>query len=229
MSEAIYEFAGLRFWNEDEIELREAFQARAVSVVRRTLLAMNPAWRFMRVEGPILTPQDRISAAYGPDDVFVTNHMAGGNPLHLRPETTASSYAAARKIGGKLPLCVWQVGKSFRRETNDGASAAKLRFNEFWQLEFQCIYGTDTKADYRSAVMAAVHEEIQRFTQCEAQEIASDRLPAYSESTIDIEARIFGGGWREVASCSIRTDYSPETRVCEIAIGLCRIATLATQ
>ena len=137
MSEMTFNLGGLRQWSGDEIELREAFQTRAVNVVRRTLLVINPAWRFARTEGPCLAPRSSISSAYDDSDIFITNHAAGGEALCLRAETTATSYMAAKKLGGKLPLCVWQAGKSFRRETNDGASASKLRFNEFWQLEFQ--------------------------------------------------------------------------------------------
>ena len=125
-----------------------------------------------------------------------------------------------------MPLCVWQARKSFRRETNDGATAEKLRFNEFWQLEFQCIYRADTKADYRSALVPAIAAEVERFTRMTTAVIPSDRLPSYSESTLDIEAQ-FKGQWREVASCSIRTDYADDMRVCEIAIGLCRVAEMA--
>lgn len=226
MSDALYTLGGLRFWTEDEIELREAFQARAVAVVKRTLTGMNPAWRFFRTEGPCLSPRSRISDAYDDSDIFITNHVAGGEALCLRAETTPSSYAVANTIQGRLPICVWQAGNSFRRETNDGASAAKLRFNEFWQLEFQCIYGADTKADYRARLIGAVSVEIARFTGCIVRVAESDRLPAYSESTLDIEAD-HNGTWREMASCSIRTDYSKDTRVCEIAIGLDRVATLA--
>lgn len=226
MSEALYKFGGLRFWNEDEIELREAFQRRSASVVRSTLLDINPAWRFARVEGPCLSPRDRISDAYDDGDIFATNHIAGGAPLYLRAETTPTSYAYARYLGGKMPLCVWQAGKSFRRETNDGASAAKLRFNEFWQLEFQCIYRADAKADYRAALIPAVSAEIQRFTRRASRIVPSDRIPAYAESTVDIEVE-HNGNWREMASCSIRTDFADDLRVCEIAIGLDRVATLA--
>lgn len=226
MSEALFKLGGLRFWTEDELELRDAFQSRAVAVVKRALVALNPAWRFARCEGPILHPRSQISAAYSDDDIFVTNHIAGGESLCLRAETTPSSYAYARRLGGKMPLCVWQAGISSRRETNDGASAAKLRFNSFWQLEFQCIYQANTKADYRAQIMPVVQREIERFTGCETRVIASDRLPSYSESTLDIEVR-HGAAWREMASCSIRTDYAEEMRVCEIAIGLCRVATLA--
>jgi len=230
MSVDLYDgIAGLRFWTEDEINLREAFTARCADVVRRTLLAMNPAWRFARCEGPILTPRDRLSAEYSDDEVFPVTWEKGARQWALRPETTASSYAYARSLGGKLPLCVWQAGKSFRVEKNDGASAAKMRFNEFWQLEFQCIYSAGSSADYRKALISAVQTEITRFTGLPTSTVASDRLPSYSESTLDIEVFLDGGMRREMASCSIRTDYAENARVCEIAIGLDRVATLAAE
>lgn len=226
MSEALYEIGGLRFWNETEIELRDLFQQRAVSVVKNTLTSLNPAWRYFRMEGPILTPQGHINSAYDENDIFVTTHSKAGGNLCLRAETTASSYVFARRVQGKMPICVWQSGKSFRTETNDGASASKLRFNEFWQLEFQCIYRSDSKADYRAALIENICPEISRFTGLEIRVVESDRLPAYSESTVDIEVET-KKGWREMASCSIRTDYADDMLVCEIAIGLDRIATLA--
>lgn len=226
MSAALYTLGGLRFWSEEEIELREAFQMRALAVVKRGLLALNPAWSFARVEGPILAPRGEISSAYSDADLFTTNHIGLGAELCLRAETTQSSYAAAAYLRMKPPFCVWQAGKSFRRELNDGASASKLRFLEFWQLEFQCIYRLDTHADYRAAVMPLVSREIERFTGAATRIVESDRLPTYSLSTLDIES-MHGGQWREMASCSIRTDYSDDMRVCEIAIGLDRVATLA--
>lgn len=226
MSLALYELGGLRFWEEDEIDLREAFQSRIVSTVKRTLTDLNRAWLFYRMEGPSLSPGSEISPSYTDKDVFCTNHIAGDGPLYLRAETTQTSFAYAKHLNKKLPLCIYQVGKSFRRELNDGASAAKLRFNEFWQLEFQCIYTLDTKADYRSALIPEVVNEIGRFTKSETRIVVSDRLPSYSESTLDIEA-MHDGVWREMASCSIRKDYSETVRVCEIAIGLDRVATLA--
>ena len=228
MSEALFSLGGLRFWTEDEIDLREAFQLRVSKVVRTTLLEVNQAWRVHRCEGPILHPRSRISDAYDDSDIFVTNDIRGGEPLCLRAETTPSSYAYARHLGGKLPLCVWQSGISSRRETNDGASAKKLRFNSFHQLEFQCIYKSDTKADYRAYLIPKVRREIERFTGRETRVVESDRLPSYSESTLDIEV-MFNDRWTEMASCSIRNDYDDTTKVCEIAIGLCRIASVSAQ
>lgn len=222
MSKALYKHGGLRFWSEAEIEMREFATRRIAQRIRETLIGINGAWRFSRVEGPCLSPRDKISASYSDDDIFVTNHK----DFCLRAETTPTSYAWARHDGGKMPLCVWQLGKSFRRETNDGASAAKLRFNEFYQLEFQCIYRADTKADYRAALIESVQQEIAWFTHSATRTIESDRLPSYSESTIDIDAN-HAGKWREIASCSIRTDFSPDIRVAEIAIGIDRLVTLA--
>lgn len=226
MSLALYQLGGLRFWTQEEIESREAFTLSTSRLITRTLSGINTAWRHYRTEGPCLSPRDRISDAYSDGDLFRTNHSAGGGDLYLRAETTPSSYAMARHIGGKLPLCVWQAGKVFRRETNDGASASKLRFNDFWQLEFQAIYRTDTKADYRQALLDVLAPHVARFTGRNVRLIESDRLPSYSESTIDIEVD-HKGQWREVASCSIRTDFSHDTRVCEIAFGLDRVATIA--
>lgn len=226
MSEALFGLGGLRFWCESEIEARELFQARMVGVFRRTLMKTNPAWKMLRCEGPILHPRAMIGLCYGESDVFTTQDVRGDDVLCLRAETTPSSYLYAKFLRMKLPLCVWQSGLSARRELNDGASASKLRFNVFWQLEFQCIYSCETKADYRAALIPVVQQEIQRMTMAETRVQPSERIPAYAESTIDIEAQ-HGGTWREMASCSIRTDYSDDTRVCEIAVGLDRVATLA--
>lgn len=225
MSVQIYNAGGLRFWSENEIELREAFQARISGVIARELTVLNPAFRTYRIEGPIITPRD-LMAAYDDSDVFTLPWQKADMQWALRAETTASTYAAMRKMG-KLPLCVWQAGKSFRKEENDGASAAKLRFNEFWQLEFQIAYRADTKADYRAALIPLAATEISRFTRLPTRVVESDRLPSYSQSTLDIEVAWPHGKWKEIASCSIRTDFGPDVLVAEIAIGLCRVAEIA--
>jgi glycyl-tRNA synthetase len=228
MSEAFYDIESLRFYDEDEIEMREMMTNRISSVVRQTLQNVNPAWKFKRVEGPLLTPRSFVSPSYDEDDIFVTQIEKAGSKLVLRPETTVSSYEFARKkyAREKFPLCVWQIGKSFRVEKSDGATAAKLRFNEFYQLEFQCIYSVGTKADYRKYMMDAVSNEISRMLSGEViRFVESDRLPSYSESTLDIEVP-YNGEWKEVASCSIRTDFSEDTRVAEIAIGMDRLVEM---
>jgi glycyl-tRNA synthetase len=228
MSLAIYPLAGLRFWTQQEIALREQYVQRLSYVVEDTLTEINPAWYFARVEGPLLVPHTEINPNYTGDDVFETNHDAMGGRLCLRAETTATTYAYARHINqsdrrARFPLCVWQLGKSFRRELVDGATAGRLRYNEFYQLEFQCIFSNGTKADYMTALVDSIGVELQSITGLETRLVDSDRLPSYSTRTLDIEAKTSDGKWRELASCSLRTDFSPDHTVAEIAIGMDRV------
>lgn len=232
MNTNLYNTAGLRFWNETEIKLREQLIGEFAHVMKGGLRIINPAWTFHRVEGPALTPRS-LMPSYGSEDVFMTNHEAAGETLALRAETTPSSYAYARHLMDgalkfKPPICVWQAGRSYRRELNDGATAAKLRFNEFWQLEFQCIYSIDTKADYRLAVMDRLAHVVNLQTNKLTRVAPSERLPSYSESTFDIEA-VHDKEWRELASVSIRTDFADNMRVLEVAIGLDRMVVLAME
>lgn len=226
MSHAFYEVGGLRFWQEEEIAFRDHATTALALYVSESLKKINRGWTFTRWEAPILTAVDRLSGAYTGDDVFMTADMAG-KAFCLRPETTPSSYEVARRliaIGGSYrpPLCVWQAGKSFRRELSDGATAAKLRFNEFWQAEFQCIYAADSKADYEAAVMRPMVGGIATLVCGEARVVPSERLPAYSRKTTDIEA-LYHGEWREMASVSLRTDFGQGCEVLEVAVGLDRL------
>lgn len=228
MSVALYGIESLRFYSEEEIEIREMLVKRLAYVVERSLSGINPAWKFERMEGPLLTPRSQVSSSYNEDDIFVTQVKKANEELVLRPETTASNYLYAQHASKlrKLPVCVWQVGKSFRVEKSDGATAAKLRFNEFYQQEFQCIYSITTKVDYRDFLISNIVATLAMIMGTnKIRVVDSDRLPPYSESTKDIEL-IYNGDWKEVASCSIRTDYAPDIRVCEIALGIDRLVEI---
>lgn len=230
MSFALYPTGQLRFWTEREIALREGLIHRLFHAVKAPLQTLNKAWRFERVEGPLLTPKAYISSAYTADDVWMTNGIIDAEPVAMRAETTASSYLYAQHLmsqaGGsnKLPLCVWQAGKSFRREDSDGASASRLRFFEFYQLEFQCIYSTSTGADYVKPVTTSILKEIELMTGWEARLIPSERLPSYSDATFDVEVD-FNGHWREMCSISQRTDFD-NAKVLEVAVGLDRLVSV---
>jgi histidyl-tRNA synthetase len=154
MSEALYDVSGLpiggvRFWTPAEMQRRNWIKQSIVNTIERTLLDMNQMWRVLEVETPLMMPMGYMNAAYDENDVFILQNAPGGgdqdNRWALRAETTDGTYRIARHLlrstSMKPPLCVYQSGKSFRRETSDGATAAKLRFNEFNQLEFQCIFG----------------------------------------------------------------------------------------
>lgn len=227
MSEALYELGGLRFWTEREIAVREHCISTLKFELQSALQSLNGAWRFERMEGPLLTPRRFISEAYDEGDIFMLQAKLGEDAAALRAETTMSSYLYAMHLlqrGYRMPLCVWQAGKSFRRETSDGARASTLRYNEFYQLEFQCIFANSTKADYRSTAIAAVQQSIRNLVHAPASRtIESDRLPSYSTSTIDVEVE-WNGDWKEMASISTRTDFlKADTTVLEVAVGLDRL------
>lgn len=186
------------------------------------------------MEGPLLTPRSFISPAYDDSDIFLLEAKLGDQDAALRAETTASSYLYAEhllKTGlARPPVCVWQAGKSFRRETNDGARASELRFNEFYQIEFQCVYKIDTKADVRGCAEVAIQKAIKSITRAdEIRMVPSDRLPSYSQETRDVEVP-YGDKWKEMCSISTRTDFPIENMlVLEVAVGLDRLVVVESE
>ncbi|MDH6232278.1 glycyl-tRNA synthetase [Mesorhizobium soli] len=235
---SLYDANGLVHWTEREIRLRESAITHIAAEVAVALKAMNSAWDIRRVEAPLLTPRNLISDAYGPEDVFVQQRLSDhDHELVLRPETTPSTYVYMHHLltshaKVRLPLCVWQAGKSFRREQDQATK--HIRLKEFWQMEFQCAFAADTANDYHSAVLEPVRCTLAAVTRLPTRIVPSDRLPSYSEVTMDVEVDN-GDKWMEIASISRRTDFPatiPMTgksgireltvKVLEIAIGLDR-------
>ena len=207
--------------------------------VRSFLRSVNPAWDVRRVEAPALTPRALISDAYTNADIWAQEQLTETEaPLVLRPETTPSTYVYMQHILGnhsrtRLPLCVWQAGRSYRREQEQPTK--HMRLKEFWQLEFQCAYTADSGNDYHAAALEPVRRMIAALIPLPTRIVPSDRLPAYSQTTVDVEVDN-GDKWMEVCSISRRTDFPERYRtqpkkgpaveqdvlVLEIAIGLDR-------
>jgi len=245
----VHDINGLVFWTEPEIMFRRHVEEQIVRRMQNILWHENQAWCFEQTEGSVLIPHGLVSPEYADKDIFVQQKIdPNDHDLVLRPETTSSSYAYARGLFDsqyphKPPLCVWQIGKSFRREQDQPTKFMRLK--EFWQLEFQCIYTDDTKNDYRSVVLESLVELLRVLMVPERDPMSgpaieivpSDRVPSYATSTLDIEV---WDRWAEremeVCSASIRTDfpgtYTFDTKkgpvekkllVLEIALGLDRI------
>jgi glycyl-tRNA synthetase len=234
-----YNINGLVFWNEEEIRLRETFRDYFARTIQNALLALNPQWKFHFVEAPLLTPRDLLNVNYTSEDVWDQQvpAMSGEAPLTLRPETTPGSYAYAQyllnnHLGVSPPFVVWQAGKSFRREIVQPTK--HMRLKEFYQQEFQCIYSADTANDYHAAILEPVRKMIASMVHLPTRLVESDRLPAYSLKTMDVEVWN-GDKWMEVCSISLRTDFPEKLKfqskkglvekdalVLEIAIGLDR-------
>jgi glycyl-tRNA synthetase len=225
----IYEDNGLPFWNHSDISTRDYVVKTIEGAVSRALLAENRGWLFERVEAPVLIPSEFVSKEYDYKDYFMATSFQHAE-FALRPETTASSYEYAKYLfehhSANPPLCVYQLGKSFRNE-NDQVSK-NMRFKEFYQLEFQCIYTEQTLNDYHTAILEPMRKTVERLTggmQCRL--VDSDRLPSYSEKTVDVEVDM-GYKWLEVCSISLRTDvpfqWNHKTlRNVEIAFGADRL------
>lgn len=225
----LYNKNGLIHWTQKEIRIREMLRDYFVSEITETLYGLNKAWTFHQCDAPILqTPK-----AFRNEELEEYNVLGERNnerigihdydkPLHLRPETTPGSYAYADYLQAnpqsiKLPLCVYQYGKSFRREQDQPTKFMRLK--EFYQLEFQCIYSAGTKCDYSRHMRTEVFGIFKRILDLNVTQCLPERLPSYSSHTEDI---LYKNNKELMELCSIsqRTDYSQP--VLEIAIGMDR-------
>jgi glycyl-tRNA synthetase (class II) len=201
-------------WDEAEIIHRENLIREIPPLLLRTWQNLNRSVRMARVETPILTPASHLGShiEVGFDMIGTEEHG------YLRPETTAGTYEAAKAIlptqhmQNQLPLCLWQVGLSFRDEKNaDTMRASKLRLRQFYQMEFQLFCSNGTKAPYLEEALKAL---INKY----GGEVVQDpNLPHYSTKTLDWHLNGL-----EVAGCSARTDWE-HGEVFEVAIGLDRL------
>jgi glycyl-tRNA synthetase len=228
----LYDVNGLVFWTEHEVRLREQFRDYFVDRMRDALAAINSAWRFSGVEAPVLMPRTLVAATYTDDDVYSLGDLA------LRPETTPGTYRYLRhqfddtSSGFRPPACCWQYGLSFRREQDQPSRHVRLK--AFYQLEFQCAFTADTANDYHAALQQPVARMLSDVIGLPTRLVESDRLPAYSQKTVDVEVDN-GDKWMEVCSMSLRTDFPGLVRiptrkstterailVAEVAIGMDR-------
>lgn len=220
--ENLYNVNGLIFWTEEEIRIREMLKQHFVAAITSNLKTQNRGFEILQVEAPLITPREFINQNYTALDVFELDEIdqfAENAGLVLRPETTMGTYKFIehllnphndRKI--KLPVCVWQHGKSFRREQDQPTKFMRLK--EFYQLEFQIAYSVTTANDYSVGLIPAMQKAISEMIgPCRVE--ASDRLPDYSESTTDI---ICEKNDMEVCSISKRKDF-PGAKLLEVAIG----------
>lgn len=218
----VYNDNGLPFFEYIDIRDRQFISKTLEDTLVASLLQQNRMWQFYQIEAPCLIPGELISTEYTSEDLHKTQDFV------LRPETTPASYAYAKSLiehqESQPPFCVWQLAKSFRRE-NDQVTA-NVRLKEFYQQEFQCIYSADTKNDYQK-ILPELLNVVEQFTGKKARIIESDRLPHYSQKTLDIEVKL-GSKWLEVCSSSIRTDVyfgwkDKKLKNVEFAFGIDRL------
>ena len=217
MENNLYNKNGLVFWTEEEINLRNWFEKFMSQTILSSLRKQNAAFSMIKVEAPLLTPRELINPNYTNEDIWAFEDVA------LRPETTMGSFAYAKhilsgynEIKQKPPVVIYQHGKSFRREQDQPTKFMRLK--EFYQLEFQIIYGLTTSNDYTLKLYPDVCNALSKILGPCRMEL-SDRLPDYSEETMDI---ICEKSNMEVCSMSKRKDLDGY-KVIEIAIGTDRL------
>lgn len=216
------------WWNEREIEYRDTLIRNIYQIVKDTLLDMNRAIKFKRVETPILTPPEALP---GHIEAGWDKHWLKTEHGVLRPETTAGTYEAFKQLfvdntpqqhldkmlQKVLPICLWQAGLSFRNEAKpQSMRTTRLRLRQFYQLEFQIFAAQSTGADYLSAVM----DSLIKAYGGESVIVPEDDLSHYSKRTIDWEIDGI-----EAGGLSIRTDWE-YGKVYEISLGLDRLVKM---
>jgi hypothetical protein len=168
-------------WNEREIIRRENLIREIPCLLLSAWRDLNPAVQMERCETPILTPGNRLKGHI--ETGF--NLINAGERGYLRPETTAGTYEAmslrfpeAAVQKKRLPFCMWQVGCSFRDESNaEAMRATKLRLVQFYQMEFQLFASAGSKAPYLETALDVLQANYG------GEYRAADELPHYSEKT----------------------------------------------
>lgn len=227
MSTTFSNIPQLRCWDQHEINHRRLAISKITESVSMSLSDINRAWTFREIDAPTLIPRDIMSEEYTDEDVWSLKASHDEREMVMRAETTASTYEFVRTMfpdkALRPPACFWQAARSYRREKQ--ARASRLRYFDFYQLEMQCLYSRDTKADYRAKVLPHLEKTLSWLTNANSRVVESDRLPAYSESTLDIEV-MHNDSWREVASISLRKDFAPHILNLEVAVGLDRVVDI---
>lgn len=212
---------GLIVYDEYDIALRNSFVALITLALKWILLGVNPVIKFMQIETSALTPPAYLKA-----HIEANFELIRAEKLYLRPETTRGTYEALKLIYPQreqlkkaLPVCVWQVGKSFRNEQN--RPFPELRFKEFYQLEYQLVYAENTRVDYHGFVMSGLSKYLPTILGVKLSSETVDNLPHYSSSTTDLYA-----AGHEIVAISNRNDF--DYPVLEISCGLDRLCAIAT-
>jgi glycyl-tRNA synthetase len=211
--ENLFKRNGLMFWSEEEIKTREMVKEFFVRQLYSSLKEQNAGFNIVQVEAPLLTPREFVNKNYTNEDMWVIGDTV------LRPETTMGSYLYAKELLSghnnvkyRAPIIVWQHGKSFRMEQDQPTK--HMRLKEFYQLEFQIIFAPNTANDYSVKLYPDVLAMISKMLgDCRLEK--SDRLPDYSEETIDV---VCNKTDMEVCSMSKRKDFEGY-KVIEVAIG----------
>ena len=146
-------------WHEHQLEVRDSLVSYFTRYLTRELGKINTAFRFMRIETPILLPFSVVEAG----KLQTVQIRLDNEELVLRQNTTPGAYEASKDIlNGKagpkqrLPIVVWQHGKVFEKING--------HLKEQYHLEYQVLFSKMTGMPYEPTIASACVNMI--YKQC---------------------------------------------------------------
>ena len=112
--------------NQNHLETRENLIRYFTRYLELELAKVNPAFRFFRIESPILFVNDKSAVRH---TTMYAAHVAASNLLEAK---TGPKY--------KLPLVIWEHGKTFQ--------VGKKQTTESYTLEYNVLYSKSTSTQY---------------------------------------------------------------------------------
>jgi len=212
---------GLVCYTADDLRIRNFLIWEISERLRAAFKELNRSIDFRQVETPCLVPSSVVQDHL--EDDFKVWQIAD-EELYLRPESTKGTFLMfpvvcpqEQSLAKRLPLCLWQVGLSFRAEQDK--TFANLRFKQFYQLEFQLAYREGTKADYHECAVNSMLEILAHLFPQKSLRTEIPTPPFYSRKTTDIYLHE-----REAVAISDRTDF--KYPILEISCGLDRLTAI---
>jgi hypothetical protein len=145
-------------WNEHQLETRDSLIAYFTRYLARELGKVNSAFRFLRIETPIVLPYTVDKGRLQTVQIRLEDEQ-----FVLRENTVTGAYDVTKDILSgkasprqKLPIVVWQHGKIFSRTA--------VGITESYHLEYQVLFSKTTGMPYDPIIMQAMTNMI--FKQC---------------------------------------------------------------
>jgi hypothetical protein len=161
-------------WNEHELETRDSIIKYFTRYLGLRLTKINPAFRFVRIETPILLSLDIARKTQRSIEIRLDDQT-----LQLRTSTQSGALEAGHDflngkdgIKQKLPVVIWQHGKVFNRLNG--------RIHETYSLEYQVLFSASTAASYREHLRTASESMLKKT----CGEIYLDDYDSYDPSDV---------------------------------------------
>lgn len=167
-------------WHQHHLETRDSLVEYFTRCLERELGKINSAFRFMRIETPILLPFTVDKGKLQTVQIRLDNEE-----LVLRQNTMTGAYEASKDILSgkagqkhKLPIVVWQHGKVF--EKINGV------LKEFYHLEYQVLFSKTTGMPYSPTIAQACVNMV--YKQCGAthEVVKPESFITYAEDNNDL-------------------------------------------